>query len=330
MEKFIVLIVTYGEKKRYANFLKTVNSVINAGAETVYVVNNGCEYSLEDLLSKDVDPSILKIIQFDRNKGSKVGFTSGLKAILGDADISKDSYVLILDDDVLLPDNFRNSFNLVEKKMKYGDRHIWSLYRKGREETFDTVFDRNINFYLNAVAGFSLFRKPSEYRVVRSNINISKQVIVPWAGICLTKDALSKVKLPNSDFYVYEEDSEFSLNIKDAGYSILKSKDLYLNESSKSWFENNGKSQSGYEIYYKNPQIKGRFLYKLRNSVFLVKQRMLTSRTKFLINLIVFVVAGYIKYGLTCKQGIRQLGYIIQAVNDGLRGRLGYRSDWGL
>lgn len=329
--EFSTVVVTYGNEQRFKGLTLTISAALDADTKEIILIDNGSTYDLENRISKLFDKKKVKIKRLSSNKGSAKGFIYGIEEALRDQNILQDEYVLILDDDVMLDKDFKSNFCRIIKEYNYNNKRIvWSLYRKNRENTFNENTDRNKYYYLNCIAGFSIFRKRSKYLSRRKYEDISQPFFITWAGTFLKKNDLSQIQLPQNDYFVYEDDSDFSLNIHKAGYSIYKSNKLILKEASESWFEKNGKPQSGYKLYYNNVSPEGRYLYKIRNSVNLTKNRLLTSKLLFYINILVFLFAGYLKYGLFRVGSLNKLRKLINAINLGLNDKLGKEENWDL
>lgn len=326
---FVTVIVTYGSESRFSGVVQTIDSAFKAGTSKIFLVNNGCSYDLKAKLTDKSNIEKVRIKHFEQNEGSEVGFSAGLQMVVEDTTILPENYVLVLDDDVRVNENFLSSYEKIEKNLNLTQKHIWSLFRMGRDHTFDTEYDRNKNFYKNSIAGFSIFRKNIESLTKRRG-DISIPYFIPWAGTWLRKLDLEKIKMPSSNFFVYEDDAEFSLNVREQGYEIFKSRKMMLQESSKSWFEDEKKQKSGYRIFYENERHSGRFLYMIRNNVFLIKNRLMTNKTLFYINIWIFVLVGFVKYGKISKSGFLKLRELCGAITAGLHEQLGKNGNWEL
>ncbi|WP_235859559.1 glycosyltransferase family 2 protein [Secundilactobacillus collinoides] len=325
---FVSIIVTYGNVDRYEGVVNTIESVVDAGTKKVFLVDNGCHYSISSKIKNQFSGFNIRVRRFEENKGSAEGFSTGIKMVMEDAQVSGQTYILILDDDVLLDRNFADRFLSINQTLVESNKHVWSLFRKDRDETFANGYDRNINYYYNSVAGFSLLRKSRKNFNSILN-NISCPIFVPWAGLFIKKKDLVSIELPDPKFFVYEDDADFSLNIRKQEYKILRSPELVLRENSKSWFESDSK-KSGYKIYYGGFANSGRFLYKVRNNIYLIRRNLVTNVFAFYTNVFIFIIAGFIKYGKFNKDGFTRLKLLCQAVTDGLRKNLGENKNWKL
>lgn len=325
--EFVTIIVTYGGIDRFDGVKSAIKSVIAEGTEKIFLIDNGCTYPLENKISREIGDARVNITRLRHNTGSAVGFSTGISEVLKETKIKNDTFVLILDDDVMLENNFVSNYMIEEENNPYIQPHIWSLYRAGRDNTFLQNYDRNKNYYLNSIAGFSIFKR--EYKNSRIN-NISRPFFIPWAGTFVKKDDLKNIILPNKELFVYEDDAEFSLNTIDAGFTILRSQRLVLEESSRSWFEEENQQLSGYKLFYRTDDNYGRFLYKIRNNIYLIKNRLVTNKLYFYLNIIVFILAGYIRYGSLNRHGVSRFKMLCSAVNDGLKGSLGENKKWKL
>lgn len=325
---FATVVVTYGSIGRFENLLKTIMSALEGGAKKIYLIDNGCSYDLKNKILDKIDGGKIDIVELDKNYGSLVGFSTGLQCALSDSLLKNSDYVLILDDDVILDKNFLKKFVVVERKWRSSGKHIWSLFREGRDQTVSNVADRNISYYQNSVAGFSIFRNKLNY--TKRNNALGIPFFIPWAGTFLKKSELSQIDLPAEPYFVYEDDAAFSLNARDKGFDIYRSYDLKLFESSNSWFEEDMTSQSGYKLFYDGHAYPGRFLYKVRNNISLVNHRLITNKAKFIMNLVIFILAGFVRYGRLNTNGFGRLWQLCSAVRDGLNDQLGENKSWKL
>lgn len=323
----VVLVVTYGSKKRYPSLLSTINSAIDAGAKQVFVVGNGTEYNLKQTMGLREKVEVLSL---EGNHGSAFGFTYGIHAIINSKHVDINDYVLILDDDVLVRENL-----LVElKKIRdnsVNDKTVWSLLRVGRDDTFTHDYDKTLLSYNNTIAAFTVFSTKKTLKPRRTR-GVAEPPFAPWAGFLLTKSQLQKIKLPDIKYFVYVEDQVFSFEVQRAGFTIRRSASLGLDEGSTSWFQSKtGTATSGYRAYYRNEKEPGRFLYKIRNDVyFITREGFVTSKFKYGINVLAYLVLGFFKYAPKNKQGIIRFRHLVLAVKLGLSGELGENSEWSL
>lgn len=325
---FATVVVTYGDYSRLSGLKKTVAAALNAGSIKVYLIDNGCDYDVEAELNRLFSNSVI-YQHYEENQGSLVGFESGIRLALNDSSLQKQDYILILDDDVILDDDFLKHYRNMRRSKNDLEDCVWSLYRVGRDHSVDANSDRNQNFYANSIAGFSVFKKTSNAYTTRSD-EFGRPFFIPWAGTFAKKSVLAKIKLPEAQYFVYEDDAEFSLNVQDAGFNLLRNYNLKLTENSQSWFEKEGKQQSGYELFYSVTTNPGRFLYKVRNSAYLSKKRLVTNKLAFYTNVCIFLTAGYLRYGIFRRGSFSRLKMLCRAVFDGLNSNLGEKPAWKL
>ncbi|MDF8368739.1 hypothetical protein G9403_04235 [Weissella paramesenteroides] len=329
MIEFVALVVTYGTVKRKENLISTIQSALTQGANKVFVLSNGVQYDIDLVLTSEFNNKV-QLIKYEENLGSAAGFTGGLREIFNCKEISDDTFILILDDDVNVEPNFLTNLTNLEKSQS--NTHVWSMLRLGRDHTFDDKTDKSINYYFNSIAGFTLKSRLFPLKKERENPSIAKMIFAPWAGIVLQKKLLKDIVLPTSDYFVYEDDSQFCLNLRKKNIQILKSNSLLLSEISNSWFEDKNKN-SGYKIFYesKNDDQLGRFLYMIRNNVYLIREnKLVTNNLVYIFNILIFVVFGFLTYGNFHFKSFERLKLIIGAINDGWQGKLGKNVKWKL
>lgn len=329
MTEFVTLIVTYGTIKREKNLINTIQSALTQGSKIVFVLSNGVQYDIDSELANKFNSKV-QLIKYEDNLGSAAGFAGGLREIINLKVVGDDTYVLILDDDVNVEPGFLSNLTNLEKSQF--NTHVWSMIRKGRDHTFEDNTDKKIDYYLNSISGFTIKNRLFPVKKDRENSFIKKVVFVPWAGMVLQKKILKDVELPISDYFVYEDDAQFCLNLRYKNIEILKSKNLLLSETSNSWFEDKGKN-SGYKIFYesKSDDGLGRFLYMIRNNVYLIRENgLVTNSFYYVFNILIFITFGFFAYGKFNGKSFERLRLIIGAIHDGWQGKLGKNPNWKL
>lgn len=216
----------------------------------VIVVDNGSDQE-EGKRLKIQFPEI-DLIETGRNLGFAGGNNVGIRKAMAD----DFPYVLLLNNDTIVEPDFLHELLLVAATnpkagivqpiilFLHQPKQIWSAGGK-----WIPGFSRSVTLG---------DREPcADYRVKTSHID--------WATGCamlVSKDAIEKVGLLNEQFFVYFEDVEWSLRIREAGFEI------HLAESSKIYHEAGASSKKQQDEGTLSPRV---FYFHVRNQLFLIR-----------------------------------------------------------
>lgn len=247
--KVAIVLVNWNGLEFTAACLDSLRKVSYPDFEVI-VVDNGSEHE-EGKRLKIQFPEI-HLIETGENLGFAGGNNVGIrKAMDGDF-----SHVLLLNNDTIVETDFLNELvKVVLSQPKAGivqpmilllhqAKLIWSAGGKWIPD-----FSRSVTLG---------DREPAaDYRVKTSQID--------WATGCamlVSRDAIAKGGLLNEQFFVYFEDVEWSLRIRDAGFEI------HLAESSKIYHEAGASSKKQHDEGILSPRV---FYFHVRNQLFLVR-----------------------------------------------------------
>ncbi|MCB4790969.1 MAG: glycosyltransferase [Elusimicrobia bacterium] len=246
------------------------------------------KYQLEEIIvvdnSTNDDTKIMIKESFDKviylkmpeNIGSAGGYYEGIKYAS-----AKNDYVWTLDDDLIIfPETL---LRLVE-----GIEHLITIDKIGAVRC---TFEAGIRNYFK-MDGFA------------------------WRGTLINSAVIKEIGFPNKDYFMYNEDVEYSLRIKRAGYKMY-----YISDSR---MEISRPNQTVYSVlglkisFYDDP---ARLFYGIRNST--------VTFIKYFLFLELFKLIGYIAKILIClimlpiKDKNRYLSAIIQGFCNGISRKLG-------
>lgn len=324
MDKDIVaVVVTYG--RRFDFLRKTINSLVKQNQiKKIVIVQNGNDYDLIGLMK---EKSKVHVIRNEKNLGSAGGFKKGMNYISG---VKFNDYnVLVLDDDNVLDEEAIAELNIAEKDFN-GVKHIWSLFRPNvqSEDSFDKSTEKTIDSLANTINGFTIEHVFNEKKgeVKRLFPKVNSLIVAPYSGLFFPQFLLTTVGLPDSSFYLYSDDIDFTLRISQAGFKILQSKNARCYDQSVAWQvldESNHKSRGAFfstsEIY--------RPLYTYRNEVFISFHRLCTNKIMTYINYFFLQFWLFFCFMPKNKIGLRKFMYLRRAMIDGKKGNLG-KSEW--
>lgn len=220
-KNFFILIVNWNG---YDDTVECLNSLNNLSAEEfqTIVVDNGSSVDSYLLLKKNF-PNI-KIFRSETNLGFSGGNNLGIKLALQ----NKADYILLLNNDTVVEPNFISQllrvFELDENtgiaspKINYYDSPdiVWSA--GGRISKI-----RGSGFALGNIKSDSISEEIKEVSFV--------------SGCCMLikKEVFDKVGFLDDDFFLYLEDTDFCIRVRDAGFKIfVANKSVIYHKVSKS------------------------------------------------------------------------------------------------
>ncbi|HKI77470.1 MAG TPA: glycosyltransferase [Ignavibacteriaceae bacterium] len=331
------VIVTYNNRFKLLN--KVVDSLLKTDITKIIVVDNNSDkeskYNLSKL-EKSLDGK-LKICELIENTGSAGGYSKGLKEFHLDNDCH---FVWLLDDDNL-PEldalttikKFWNSISFNDK-----EKNIALLaYRKDRTIYYQAALKNKPDLTIgpkNTFLGFDLKTflikhknkllvfKNSDISVEYENKSFGEVSASYYGGIFFHKKLLEKIGYPNSDFFVYQDDIEFTSRISRYGGKIYVLFDSNINDIDENWNEKR-KSESILKIPSVSDVDKFRLYYQLRNRIYFEKNFWTTNSLLFLINKIIYLF--FLRINMLFGKNITHIKTIKIAIADGLKGNLGKR-----
>lgn len=239
----------------------------------VILVDNGSA-NQEGLKIKASFPEI-DLVETGENLGFAGGNNVGIRKALQEGF----SHVLLLNNDTLVDPDFLSELVITCKKnpeagviqpmilFLHNPKEIWSAGGK-----WNPALSRSITLG---------DRVPlADYRV--------KTAMLDWATGCamlISRAAIEKVGLLNEQYFVYFEDVEWSLRIRNAGFAIL------LEERSKVYHEAGASSKKKHAEGTLSPRV---FYYNVRNQLFIIRSHGSNKALSFAYHLAKFILwMGY-------------------------------------
>ncbi len=184
--RLAVVVVTYNRLEFLKKNLESLCGQTRKPAEIIVVDNASTDGTREFLLHFAKSCGYAHIIRLSENIGGSGGFAVGLKeAIKRGAD-----WVWMMDDDAI---PFPNALYEIEKVMR-------------------TVPKKT---------GVLLSRITAKREISKSDL-IMPVVKGTFVGFAVRKEAVQKVGYPDSSFFIYADDYDYSVRIRKAGFDILK------------------------------------------------------------------------------------------------------------
>lgn len=231
--KISILVVTYGDR---FNYLKQVLDAcileyIKTGQILEIIIVDNASLSSEKIKEYiGQNPKVnFKHICLSTNTGSAKGYSVGMEYFLNTAS----DYVLLLDDDNWIEENFIEGFskylNIFKEKGKIvlvGNRLL-----NDQKDWFDDIkMNKLINYsFFNTLLKklFNLFKqklREEAFTPMRSAL------VFPYGGGLIHRNIIKDVGLPNSEYFIYVDDVEWSYRIHKKGYPIYFIYDVKIHD----------------------------------------------------------------------------------------------------
>ena len=331
------VIVTYNN--RFKLLIQVIESLIRLKINKIIVVdNNSSDISRDQLITLEKKLlGKLKVLYLPENTGSAGGYSKGLTEFHND---NSSEFVWLLDDDNVPEESSLEVLKEFWKKLEINDKEkITALlsYRKDREVYKKAVINDKPDLVIGQRNGFMGFNIITIISRIINNVFMPKKerkkhlFIDPkfgevsaayYGGLFFHKNLLDKISYPNSKFFVYADDTEFSSRINKLGGKIYIVFDSRINDIDEKW-----KIEKGEESFLKLPSIdelhKDRLYYKIRNRIYFEKHYWASNHFVFQINKIIYLII--LKFLLLINKKITNKEIIKIAINDGLKGKMGKR-----
>lgn len=215
--KVSVNILGYNCEKYIKNCLESVFSQTYKNIEITYIDNHSKDSSLSIVKSLSKD-SIIKIIRNKKNTGYAKGNNIGINNSSGE-------YILILNPDILLDNNF------VQQSVSFLNNNKKSGAVTGKLLKFK--FNNNVVKKTNIIdsIGFEIFKNHRVIEMGGEEIDVSqfdkqKEVFgVSGAAPIIRRKALEEIKFEgkylDEDFFAYKEDIDLSFRLRHAGWQCF-------------------------------------------------------------------------------------------------------------
>jgi len=323
-----VITVTYGDRWKFLK--ETIASCLQEGAANILVVDNGTKYGLRQLL-EDNYPGKFSLIEMNGNQGSALGYKRGFEEFMK----SGREYALLMDDDnVLLPGSLSNLWRAYLDKTDglspalLSKTAVIGFRRDHQSDVAAGVSERRVNFRSGSWFGFhyidipykiwrrlSFVKKAMQTRPLGEFIKMS---VAPWSGLLFSRQLISHVGLPNENFVLYGDDTEYTWRITNSGGDVYLCTDALIEDIDKSW---NVKSRNGNSIDgLLNGASDFRLYYSVRNQAYLESMVYHLGLQKRINR---FLYIGLMRFFAIFRNKKAKFELIQEAIKDGEAGRLG-------
>jgi GT2 family glycosyltransferase len=316
-----VVTVTYGD--RFGLLEQVLTAVLAAGVGQVVVVDNASEASSQNALAHFVsEHHQIQVLTMPHNLGSAGGYAAGIDAA---RQLACD-FIWLLDDDNVPADGALNllldaysqvpQHQLVAVAALRDDRPNLKAWVQGVR----TAITRP-----SSVLGFHLLDIPAKL------INKFRQTtpcslcplpFAPYGGLLLPRHVIEAIGLPNTQFYLYSDDYEYTYRITRAGGHIYLLPDALIYDVDTSWLVDNSgkyKTRPFQRLFLTESDI--RIYYTTRNALYWTRHVRTGPYAWFAINLLL------VKFGLIVEAVLssnwQRWRLLQRAMRDGLSKQLG-------
>ncbi|MDN3579613.1 glycosyltransferase [Mucilaginibacter flavus] len=323
--KVCVLTLTYANRGQFLN--QVLKRVLSFEQVTqVVVVNNASVYSVSDDVAQLGDDRVIVL-----NNAENIGSAGGYKQAIDYAYKNTDAdFIWLLDDD-----------NVPQENAMPGLLHMWSDIPgdNDKKALFCLRPDRITHvkiakgedpyrYYLvrDNFMGFNIFRillnqyyklrdKKKDDRPLKKYVQMP---YVPYGGLLFHRLMVDVIGLPNDDFFLYVDDSEYTYRItqnKGAIWLVPEYKVIDVDQSQgigykKRLFHSHLLDEWSFRTYY-----------SVRNRMYFYTRVAVSNKLMFKINKGLYLGYLFIVSLLTSKT--QQYKMLVSAVNDGINGKLG-------
>lgn len=201
--KYASVIVTFNRKEKLIGALRCLMEQTEK-PQKIFLIDNCSTDGTEELLKEKgfLDNSLIDYQKMDKNYGGSGGFYYGIKSAMEHSELF--DYLSISDDDAFYEDNY---FELIDKAANkhpeckafcgtvlYEDGTVQTDHRrkvvngKWIKELDVPVSDYQNDFYLDTFS---------------------------FVGCVISKEVLNQIGLPNKDYFIYYDDTEYSLRVRE-------------------------------------------------------------------------------------------------------------------
>lgn len=216
MEKVAVVVVTYNRSELLSQCIDKVLAQ-TAKIDCFYIVDNASTDNTQEMI-RNKNSSLIKTILSPTNLGGAGGFKLGVETAYNDGY----DWIFIIDDDVFPHEK------CLDELLKFEQGYARIAVRETKQhELFElAAIDYNLSnpFYLNPKR-----KSVAEAYVTRDNMPKAVNVHnVAFEGLLVHRKVIDVVGLPNADYFIFYDDTDYALRIREAGFDIYAVRDSIL------------------------------------------------------------------------------------------------------
>jgi len=319
-----LITVTYG--RRWHLLRRVLEASRAQGVSRAVVVDNGSAEDLVEKLPAEFG-NWASLVQTGGNLGSAAGFKRGMEV----AKALATEYILILDDDnILTPGALEGLVNAL--KVQRAKNPLCAVCGSREDHGGMAAVQAAMGFkprFLNSFLNFHVLDIPAKFAFRKHRASVKTDTIptilkvpnAPYGGLLLHYDLLAEIGLPNPDFVLYGDDTEFTYRITAVGGFIGLVPGAVIEDAEASWYAEDGSPKATSFDAWLVMGSDLRIYYALRNRVFWELRHRTPVSLGYYVNAMVYLtlLTGY----AVAKRKMRRLPLIYTALKDAINGRLG-------
>ncbi|WP_104735088.1 glycosyltransferase [Hanstruepera ponticola] len=286
------VIVSYGDRAVF--FTEVIERLAQHNLiKYIVLVNNDIQGQSADKLEELRSNKKIIVVDQGHNSGSAKGFKDGIEKALK---LSTD-FIWLLDDDNLPKDNALNVLDSIWRDFSVSGKQNFALlsYRPDREIYKKAILMESPSLMLgpeNSFLGFHLFdklkritlnEKSKPYKIT----NYGKVSVAPYGGLFFHKSLINIIGLPDTKYFLYGDDYDFSYRITTRGNGIYLVLNSIVDDLEKSFHlkETNNRILSNRLI---KTDSKSRIYYFVRNGI-TFEQNFVSNKAIYIFNAVIHV-----------------------------------------
>jgi GT2 family glycosyltransferase len=332
--KITAVTVTYG--RRWHLLRQALSSAKSEGAANAIVISNGSLDATPEMLAAEFG-QWASWVDLGHNQGSALGFAAGIAA----AQEQGAERILLLDDDnILTPGSLVILETALDKTAQASDTCAVFGMREGHgKEQFLAEANGRGPRVTGSVFEFHVANLPGKLakrlrkRSGQSDGGASPQDLFlpvaqpqgPYGGLLFSAELVAKIGIPDARYVLYQDDTEFTRRIVEAGGRLLLVPAAVIQDAEESW-HNTGPKRSAMRGFV-DAESDFRVFYTFRNKTHLDHHRSPRSAMTW-VNSIVYLslIAAY----AFSKRRWSRLWMLGDAWQRGRKGVLGIHPDFPL
>lgn len=328
MDNVCVVTVTYGDRKEYlSQVLKSCLKEVQI--KKIIVVDNAstCNQDFFDHFKTNK----IEWIRLKENTGSANGYHVGVKKAY---ETSKCEFIWLLDDDNVPNETCLEKLLVAYDRFKNENNNEFIAVQSRRPQfiSHQRLFAMNDpkKFYKskNSFLDFTLDKLYDKAKFVLTGRRINSEqgyeyIEAPYTqygGLLLPTKFVKQTGYPNSDFYLYADDTEFTYRITKNGGKIFIIKNALVIDVDFSWnYTSNTKNKILFSVLEQGSDF--RIYYSIRNGVFFESKHNISNKVFYKINKCVYLTLLF--FASLYLNKFKRFKLIMKAVKDANNNVLG-------
>ena len=300
--KVSVATLTYGDRKTF--LFKVVDRLLTQDFEYIYIYCNGISLSNLNEIEERYKKENIIILYSKDNLGSAGGYHELLHYITKN---DNSDYVLLLDDDNLVPENCHN----IISHLSITDSQLYSFHRSDR---MLAKLVKELDKPEKIIGSANSFLGRDFFTFVRNSESFYQGDLAaaPYGGLLLNRKSLDTGVLPRKELYLYADDYEYTYRlISEFNFEVIFSEAFIIEDLEKSYhLKKGGRILNNRYSHASNMQL----YYSVRNNTWLGLKRK-KSMTIFLSNLFICTIIFSTQFLFSFK--FNNIKLFFKAIKDG-------------